>query len=231
MIISFSGLDGVGKTTQITYLMEYMKSKGLKCCSVYDISPDIRYHNKKDLLCYYDYFQTFDVIHTRFRMNSDANNKIINELEHSPVIPNHSLAMQAAHQGYYDAKEWFDTVTFPLLSNSQKIFIYDRYSWDEIAFKTFYGCSLEYMEKLYVHIKKPRISFICTANASTIMKRNSGRPDEKITLYTSLDYINQLRNIFSKLAIAHNLCQMNMESSAENIHKKIINYIDPLFKY
>lgn len=230
MIISFSGLDGAGKTTQITYLMEYLKRKGLKCCSVYDISPDIRYHNKKDLLCYYDYFQTFDVIHTRFRMNSDANSKIINELEHSLVIPNHSLAMQAAHQGYSDAKEWFDTVTFPLIANSKKIFIYDRYSWDEIAFKTFYGCSLDYMEKLYAHIKKPRNSFICTADASTIMKRNSGRPDENIILYTSLDYIDKLSNIFAKLAIVHNLCQINMESSVENIHKKIVSYIDNLLK-
>lgn len=53
-------------------------------------------------------------------MNSDANSKIINELEHSLVIPNHSLAMQAAHQGYSDAKEWFDTVTFPLIANSKK---------------------------------------------------------------------------------------------------------------
>lgn len=228
MLISFSGPDGVGKTTQIGFLLNYLSNKGFKCCSVYDISPDIRYHDQKDLLLYYKYFRSYDVIHTRFRMNSDANDKIINELENNSVIPNKKLAMLTAQQGYADAYEWFNTVINPLQSEKERIFIYDRYIWDEIAFKTFYGCPLEYMENLYINAKQPQLSFVCTANAFTIKERNSNRPDGITTLYKSYAHIQRLNNIFSDLAATYHLSQINMESSPENIHKIILNLITPL---
>lgn len=227
MLISFSGPDGVGKTTQINYLMAHFRNLGFKCCSVYDISPDIRYHRKQDLVSYYEYFRSHDVIHTRFRMNSDANNKIINELENNSVIPNEKLAMLAAQQGYEDAREWFDTVIFPIQSE-KKILIFDRYIWDEIAFKTFYGCSLTYMENLYSNIERPRLSLLCTANTLTIKKRNRNRQDGMTTLYKSTKYIQQLNDIFANLSTTHKLQPVNMEKAPEATYKQIVNLINPI---
>lgn len=228
MIISFSGPDGIGKTTQIQYLLSYFANMGVKCCSVYDISPDIRYHNQKELITYYRYFQTGDVIHTRFRMNSDINNKIINELENTSIIPNKALAMSAAKQGYIDACEWFDTVINPLQAKEEKILIFDRYFWDEIAFKTFYGCSLKYMENLYCNMNTPQLSLIGIASTSTIKARNSSRPDGDTTLYKSSTYIRQLNNIFTQIAKEHKLQTINMEGSPIDIHKKVVQLISPL---
>lgn len=228
MLISFSGPDGVGKTTQIGFLLNYLSNKGFKCCSVYDLSPDIRYHDKKDLLPYYQYFRSYDVIHTRFRMNSDANDKTINELENNSAIPNKNLAMITAQQGYADAYEWFNTVINPLQSERERIFIYDRYIWDEIAFKTFYGCPLEYMENLYINTERPQLSLVCIANVPTIKERNSKRPDGMTTLYKSSTYIRQLINIFTNVIATHHLHHINMENTPENIHKTILNLINPL---
>ena len=228
MIISFSGPDGIGKTTQILYLLKYFKNMGFKCCSVYDISSDIRYHNQRDLIAYYMHFQSNDVIHTRFRMNSDANDKLISKLENTSIIPNKELAMLAAKQGYIDACEWFDTVVNPIQAEKEKILIFDRYIWDEIAFKTFYGCSLEYMEDLYINIERPQLSLICTASTPTIKKRNSTRPDGDTTLYKSSIYINQLNDIFTQIAEAHKLQIINMEGTPIDTHKKILQLITPL---
>lgn len=228
MIISFSGPDGVGKTTQIGYLMKYFSSLGLTCCSVYDISPSIRYHKRKDLLTYYNYFHSYDVIHTRFRMNSDANNIIINELENNSLLPNKPLAMLAAQQSYVDYREWFDTVIYPLQTTAEKIFIYDRYVWDEIAFKTFYGCSFKYMENLYASVERPQLSLICTANVLTIKERNSNRSDGITTLYKSPIYIEQLNKLFVQICKMYNLQQINMEKTPADTHKDILRLINPL---
>lgn len=161
-------------------------------------------------------------------MNSDANDKIINELENNSVIPNKSLAMLAAQQGYADSREWFDTVICPLQAAKEKIFIYDRYIWDEIAFKTFYGCSFEYMKNLYADVERPQLSLIGTANATTIKERNAYRPDGTTTLYKSPIYIQQLIDIFVKISKTYNLQQINMEGSPEDTHKVIVKLIDPL---
>lgn len=228
MIISFSGPDGIGKTTQILYLLKYFKKMGFKCCSVYDISSNIRYHNQKELLTYYKHFRSNDVIHTRFRMNSDANDKIIDKLENTSPIPNKDLAMLAATQGYIDAREWFDTVINPIQAEKEKILIFDRYVWDEMAFKTFYGCSLEYMEALYTSTEKPQLSLICTANTPTIKERNSTRADGDTTLYKSSKYINQLNDIFFQIAEKHKLQIINMEGTPTDIHKRILPLIIPL---
>lgn len=228
MIISFSGPDGVGKTTQISYLMKYFSQLGFKCCSIYDVSPSIRYHKQKDLLSYYDLFQSCDVIHTRFRMNSDANNKIVNELENNSVIPNKPLAMLAARQGYADYREWFDTVICPLQATTEKILVYDRYIWDEMAFKTFYGCPFKYMEDLYADTEKPQLSLVCNANVVTIKERNLSRSDGITTLYKSSIYIEQLNNIFAQISDIYNLQQINMEKTLEDTHKDILKLINPL---
>lgn len=228
MIISFSGPDGVGKTTQISYLMKYFSSIGLTCCSIYDISPSIRYHKRKDLLTYLRFFQPYDVIHTRFRMNSDANNEIVNELENNSVLPNKPLAMLAAQQGYADYCEWFNTVIYPLRAKREKIFIFDRYIWDEIAFKTFYGCSFKYMENLYADVERPQISLICTANVLTIKERNSSRPDGITTLYKSPIYIEQLNKLFAQISKMYDLQQISMEKTPTDTHRDILEIISPL---
>ncbi len=46
MIISFSGLDGAGKTTQINHLLNFYQGTGLSTYSIYNILPEICYHKK-----------------------------------------------------------------------------------------------------------------------------------------------------------------------------------------
>ena len=61
MIISFSGLDGAGKTTQIKKLLNAYKIKWAKVGSIYSYMPDIWYHSVKELHDLYEKLLDFDL--------------------------------------------------------------------------------------------------------------------------------------------------------------------------
>lgn len=221
MLISFSGFDGSGKTTQIQLLLQYYKAHGLNSCSIYDINPSIRYHNVADLKNVYNYFQNYDVIHTRFRLNSDINNNIMKALEYSD-FSDINLAKRAAIQGYNDYIELYKHVIMPLI-NANKIIISDRHYYDEIAFKTIYGYSYDEMIHLYSNVIKPDFAFHIDIYPHTAIYRNKDREDGQTTIYKSLDYTKRLKAVFDKLSDTTNLIKIDGERPSEVINSDILN--------
>lgn len=223
MLISFSGLDGAGKTTQIKLLLNFFEKRNLKTCSIYDINPTIRYHSYLDLREYYNFFKDFDVIHLRFRLNSDENSTIMEKLEYSE-FGNFNLANLAALQGFYDYYLLEKYVIIPLLKQN-KIIISDRHYFDEIAFKTVYGCNFNKMCKLYSEIDKPNLAFYLKIPATTALRRNLDRPDGKTTLYQNIDHIKQLIKCFDIIKTNTSLIEINGENPLNIIHSEIISYM------
>lgn len=223
MLISFSGLDGAGKTTQIKLLLKFFENRNLKTTSIYEINPTIRYHSYLDLKEYYNYFKDFDVIHLRFRLNSDENSTIMENLEYSD-LGNLNLAKLAALQGFYDYYLLEKYVTLPLLKQN-KIIISDRHYFDEIAFKTVYGCNFNKMCKLYSEIDKPNIAFYIKIPANIAIKRNLNRPDGKTTIYQNIDHVKQLIKYFDIIKAKTSLIEINGEIPLNIIHSEIINYV------
>ena len=220
MLISFSGYDGSGKTTQINLLLDYYQSKGLHTASIYDLNPTIRYHSYSELIDYYNYF---DVIHLRFRLNSDENNDVMNILEYS-TFDNKYLAEISALQGFYDYYLLQKYVTSPLLKE-RKIVISDRHYYDEIAFKSVYGCNYERLCKLYSEIQVPDISFYLKISSSVAYERNKTRPDGVTTLYQNIRWIDQLGAYFDRLTKSTSLIEIDGSHNIKFIHKNILRYI------
>ena len=104
MIISFSGPDGAGKTTQIKKLLSYFSKKGLSVGAVQDINSNIRYTIGDDLTSYYDYLKQFDVIHTRFRLHSKENVEIM-DLVQFISTGNKWLTSYSAYTSFYDSEQ------------------------------------------------------------------------------------------------------------------------------
>lgn len=223
MLISISGYDGAGKTTQIKLLLAHYKQMGFKTASIYDILPNIRYHTYQELINYYHYLVNFDVIHLRFRLNSDENNEIMKNLEYSD-FDNVYLAEAAALQGFYDYYLLEKYVTIPLL-DSGKTVISDRHYYDEIAFKSVYGCSYSRMLKMYSEIHVPDFAFYLAVSAETAFKRNQNRPDGKTTLYKNIHLIEKLGNYFSKILQDTNLTFIDGHNSIANIHSALLKHI------
>lgn len=207
MKISFSGLDGAGKTTQIKKLLKTYQQMGAQIGTVYTYLPDIRYHSIDDLHSLYANLNSFDVVHVRYRLNSNKNNAIMQKLERK-APPQHIYAILAALQGYADHKILSEYVLEPLLSNN-KTLIFDRYYYDELAFKYTYGCPQYLLNSLYKNSQNSDVGFYIRIPADECIKRNQHRPDSKVPLYQNLKSINTLIEQFDYIANKKSLITMD----------------------
>lgn len=223
MLISFSGPDGAGKTTQIKRLLSYFKERGFKIGAVQDINPDIRYHLGDDLTSYYEYLKQFDVIHTRFRLHSMENVGIMDIVQFIST-GNKWLTSFSAYTSHYDAEQWYKYVTAPLL-NDGKILISDKYAFDDIAFKTAYGCEYDWLKSLHHDTLIPDIALYLRVNRATILQHNEHRKDLKNILYQKAENTERLLKSFDQLVADYPLHAIEANASQEAVFENVISYL------
>lgn len=221
MIISFSGLDGAGKTTQIKMLLAEYRNQGAKVGSIYSIFPDIRYHDERELLFAYNKLQSCDVILLRYRLNSDKNNAIMHKLESLP-LPLPELASQAALQGFHDHLELDRNIIEPLVERGKTI-IFDRFFYDELAFKYIFGCPESVLNKLYADARAADVGFYIHIPAEECLNRNRMRPDGTVNIYKEKKHVIDLINRFNVIAERKKLVVLNGTNTRETIKTEILS--------
>lgn len=226
MLISFSGPDGAGKTTQIQNLLSYFKHKGLTVGSIQDINPNFRYHLGDDLRCYYEYLRQYDVIHTRFRLHSVENVEIMDIVQFIST-GNRWLTSFSAYTSHYDAEQWNKYVTLPLLEEG-KILISDKYSFDDIAFKTAYGCDYNWLRALHHDTRIPDIPIYLRVNRTTILQHNEYRKDLKNILYQKAENTEKLLKAFDQLTIDFPLHAIDANGTKEDVFNNLISYLESI---
>lgn len=229
MLISFSGPDGAGKTTQIKKIMSYFEKHGFKVGAVQDINPDVRYHIGDDLTIYYEYLKQFDVIHTRFRLHSMENVEIMDIVQFIS-IGNKWMTTYSAYTSHYDSEQWHKYVTLPLLKEG-KILISDKYAFDDIAFKSVYGCEYSWLNALHHDMHIPDISIYLKVNRETILQHNESRKDLKNILYRKPENTIKLLNAFDRLTKDYPLTAIDATGSPETVYGNIMNYLLSLPKF
>ncbi len=223
MLISFSGPDGAGKTTQIKNLLSYFKNHGFKTGAVQDINPDVRYHLGDDLSSYYEYLKQFDVIHTRFRLHSMENVEIMDIVQFIST-GNKWMTSYSAYTSHYDSEQWYKYVTQPLLRDG-KILISDKYSFDDIAFKTAYGCSYDWLNALHHDTPIPDIALYLKVTRETILLHNESRKDLKNILYRNSENTDKLLHAFDRLTQDYPLYPIDANGSYEKVQNNMMNYL------
>lgn len=223
MIISFSGLDGAGKTTQINMLLDSYRKQGARVGSVYSYMPDIRYHRTRELQDLHDKLMPYDVIHIRYRLNSDRNSFIMQKLERN-APPQRIMATLAAIQGHHDHKELSKFVLDPFMER-KKVLIFDRYYYDELAFKCVYGCPPIVLKNMYQDKRDTDIGFLVKISSEECIKRNQNRPDSAVKLYQSRTNIDLLVNCFDKIAKSKNLITLDGSLSKDEIARLVLKHI------
>lgn len=223
MLISFSGPDGAGKTTQIKKLLSYFSERGFRIGAVQDINPNIRYNIGDDLSSYYNYLKQFDVIHTRFRLHSKENVEIM-DLVQFISTGNKWLTSYSAYTSFYDSEQWYKFVTKPLLDDN-KILISDKYFFDDVAFKTAYGCEYSWLKALHKYSRIPDIALYLKVNRKTILKHNESRKDLKNVLYQKEENTKNLLDSFERLAKDYPLHAIEADRTPEEVHKNIMDYL------
>lgn len=228
MIISFSGLDGAGKTTQIKLLLDEYKNEGASVGTIYSYMPDIRYHSVTELHELYKKLLPFDVVHIRYRLNSDRNCVIMRNLE-SKMPPQRIMAIGAAIQGYLDHKELGKYVLKPLIDKN-RILIFDRYYYDELAFKYVYGCPEFVLNHIYQNEKDPDLGFLVKVSSDECIKRNQHRPDSAVLLYQSLTNIDSLVNRFDCIAERKKLITLDGSLPKETIARQVQDHVSMMHR-
>ena len=226
MLITISGPDGAGKTTQCKLILEYLKNKGYRVASVSDLINNFNYKSGKseDLKVFYDYFKSFDVIHTRFRLHSEENARVMDKLEIAP-LGDFELATLSAYTAYYDYIQWNKYVNEPLL-NEGKILLCDKYAFDDIAFKTTFGCQYEWMKKIYYNITLPDLGFYMKLKPDTVVERNLLRPDGRIVFYDNVKNTKRLQYNYSRVVNDYNLIELDANQSKTEIHRNIVSLLN-----
>lgn len=224
MLVSFSGPDGAGKTTQIKELLSYFHQRGFKVGAVQDINPDVRYHLGDDLTGYYEYLKQFDVIHTRFRLHSMENVGIM-DLVQFISTGNKWLTTFSAYTSHYDAEQWNKYVTEPLLRDG-KILISDKYAFDDIAFKTAYGCEYNWLRALHHDTRIPDISIYLKVCRNTILQHNECRKDLKNILYQEPKNTERLLQAFDQLTQDYPLYPLDANGTKKAVTTRLISYLE-----
>ncbi len=223
MLISFSGPDGAGKTTQIKKLMSFLQSRGLHVGAVQDINPDVRYHLGDDLTKYYEYLRQFDVIHTRFRLHSVENVEIMDIVQFIST-GNRWLTGFSAYTSHYDAEQWNKYVTSPLLQEG-KVLISDKYAFDDIAFKTAYGCDYHWLQTLHHDTRIPDIALYLKVSRDTILQHNEHRKDLYNILYQKPENTQRLLQTFEQLTVDYPLQAIQADGSPDEVFNNILSYL------
>lgn len=90
-----------------------------------------------------------------------------------------------------EAQIWYDHVIGKLLRKN-KIIIYDRYYYDEIAYRSLYNLKKEYIERKYIGYPESNIRIHLFGDMDLIRERNRTRIDMKTALFNCEDKMMEL---------------------------------------
>lgn len=227
-IISISGIDGAGKTTQLNMLISYYKKQGKKTASIFDLSDNENYNCIKEIKEYYNYFESFDVIYTRFYLRSKHTQELIDKLLYSKdAFFKTTDAYQLFLSCKRDAELWFKEVIIPLY-NKGKIFLFDRYFYDEIFYRSLYHLDINQLTKEYEKTIIPPAdhSFYLHLSIDEIVKRNKNRSDAKTSLFSNKDKIAELYEKIETNSNKFNLVKIEGKNSKNQVLSSILKYLE-----
>lgn len=207
MIVSFSGIDSAGKTTQIENLIAYCKKNNIRCVRLWGKArgtPGVEFIKK--------------LVRKDKKMSQDQKKQYRAE-----IFQNNKKKKLLLFASLLDLC-WYWGIYYRLVSIFNKITILDRYVWDTyVEVKTeFTGIDFEswFLWKLVVALSpKPKNSFLFVIPAEESIKRDIKKHDlapdslllkrQKIELYMKLVHENKWQNV------------MDGMDSISNLHDKV----------
>lgn len=227
MLITIFGPDGAGKTTQIKKLLKAYMDEGFSTVSIQDVMSNFDYRVGSDLTKYYNYFKSFDVIHTRFRLHSSESDTIMSILETIPQGTDIKLTALSAYTAYYSHVQWNKYVLEPLYADG-KLLICDKYYYDDVATKSAFGCPYKWLKKMYYDTPKPELGLYMQQKAEILMQRNLHRGDGRIIHYQNLTGTERLLYYYEQIAREENLSIIDANQPIDAIHADILAELEKI---
>lgn len=235
MIITFSGCDGVGKTTHTRLLAEKIAQKyHLSAINLYDIVDEsMCYNSVSELEQIYKRLEKYDVIVSRFYLKGNEYMKMQNEIRYSPnkdIFENTAQVREVFKLMKKDVDLWFDVVISKLLVKG-KIVIFDRYFYDEFTYRYLYSLDFDEMISEFNGFYKPDVSFLFKANLDTVKSRNQGREDSNTILFKEEEKMRKLLEVFEKISKKYNLIDIDInDKEISDVSNRVYHYCESALK-
>lgn len=227
-VITFSGFDGAGKSTNCEILAKTLcKSKGY--ISLLDVVKSEELINCTQLNELYEIFCEKDVVITRFYMRSHRTAELQNSIMYASddIFRKKDLIKELTISAKKDAFIWRTKVINPLLNKGIHV-IFDRYFYDEIAYRSLYSINKKWIEDLYKMYPKPDLSFYLKLNIDDVINRNKEREDIQTTLFKNKLKMVELFENWEIITRKYGLYEIDASKNIEIISKKILDVWEKL---
>lgn len=216
-LISFSGIDGVGKTTQIELLKNALQSTG-STCEDYRFSLEDFGERANGLVeSFLD--RHIDWVFTRLAPDFADRVPLVKGLVYDEKLQTtrNGLATTLIFAG--GSVQVFENCIHALLASGVNI-VCDRYWFDEIAFRgRWIGRSL--LIDLYRSLPVPDLAFYLDASPEFIFERNRSRVDGKSPFMQSKDIIAELRQEFIRMTTEFGLAKVDAMRPVDQVRSDV----------
>lgn len=177
-IITLSGLDGVGKTTQCNNIKDYfVRNFLMDGIDIADICNNT-YEDYNDLMKLFNKVKKYNVIVTRFYLSTKKSKQLSYKLLYETHFDDSSTIIDVVKDVEFNVRMYYKYVINPLIKMGDKILIFDRFFYDEIAYRSLYGISMNMIGEIYQDwYPKSDLSFLLSLPIYIIEKRNKYRDD------------------------------------------------------
>lgn len=217
-LISLSGLDGAGKSTQLELLRRALEARG-QICAVRMVGAE---HYGAAAGAFVTELQEakVDLVFTRLTIDWGDRYPLIRDFVSNPELQTRQLAAAVAMVFAGASVQAFSCCIRPLLESGIHV-VCDRYWYDDVVYR---GMWLEesFVRSLYSTVRAPDLRLYLDASVDSILRRNSGRDDGKSPLMRSSESVAELRRRFVELAGREDMKAVDGDRAPELVSDELI---------
>ena len=193
-IVSISGLDGAGKSTQLELLRKKLGHAGMECTQIQFDAEDYGEQAQQKV----EDLKSYDVVFTRLCIDWKERFPLINDFVYTDTLQNKENAMAVTSVFAGGCLQVYHECLKPLLREGVHLVV-DRYWFDDIVYRGFW-VDEHIVRMLYSSIPSPDLAIFLNTPPSISYERNQQRIDGKSPLMRNIHHVNTISEKFSELA-------------------------------
>ena len=218
-IISISGLDGAGKSTQLELLRKKLDHAGVKCAGLQFEAED---YGERAQLKVND-LKRNQVIFSRLCIDWKNRFPLMHDFVYSESLQNKNNAMAVTSVFAGGCLQVYHECLKPLLAEGVHI-ILDRYWFDDIIYRGFWVDEAT-VRLMYSSIPAPDLAIFLNTPPAISFDRNQERIDGKSPLMRDIQNVKIISDKFNELARNENMFIVDGSQELEVKHNKIFNKV------
>lgn len=225
-LISVSGLDGAGKSTQLLRLRAYLEERGYRCAAQqfdatsYGRAAAAALDRLRD--------DGVRCLFTRLSIDWTTRYPLIRDFIDDPQLQSPELALAVTSLFAGACVQVYTCCLRPLLARGVHI-VCDRYWYDDLVYRG-YWVEDALLRRLYAPIPAPHLALMLDVPPATTLRRNRDRPDGGSPLLRDGAAIADLRRRFLAMAERERLLVLDGDRTATVIAAEIGERVLDLFE-